>query len=74
MKRKLYRIYLKVVELGKKNPLTGQRVVESPIEEYMPYLRKQFPDASSIYVELLEEFEREEPEESADTESIIILG
>lgn len=66
----LYRINFKIVEPRK--TLSGQRVVEVPIDRYIEFIRKQHPDATYVYMELIEEFEQ--PEESADEESVIILG
>lgn len=72
MKRKFYRIAMKVVELD--NVFISGRVVREPIEEYMKFLRRAHPDASSIYVELMEEFEDDDDESAQAAESVIILG
>ena len=71
MKRTLYRIFLRVVERGE--TYSGQRVIEVPIPEYMKKLYRDFPDAVSIYVELLNEFEQEDESQTA-RESVIIIG
>jgi hypothetical protein len=69
----LYRIKYKVVE-GKLTS-SGVRVVEKPIDQYIEFIRKTHPDAEIVYLELIEEFEQEEPEESGTAkESVIILG
>lgn len=70
MKRTLYRIRLKVMEQGKL--YEGTRVVEVPIPEYLKKLYRDFPDAASIYVELLNEFEQED-ESATARESVIIV-
>jgi hypothetical protein len=72
MKRKFYRIAYKVVELG--NVYIGGRVVSEPIQDYMKFFRRTYPDASSVYVELMEEFEDDDDESATATESVIIMG
>ncbi len=68
----LYRIRYKIVE--PKTTLEGVRVVEMPIDRYIESLRKQHPDAASIYLELIEEFEQADVDEDGDYEGVIILG
>lgn len=66
----LYRIQYKIIEPTKF--LAGVRVVEESIDKYIEFLRKTHPDASVIYLELLEEFEA--PASETAKESVIILG
>lgn len=68
----LYRIKCKVIEPPDK-VYEGERVVEQPVDRYIDFLHKTHPDASYIYLELLEEFEQEEIPLSA-TGSMIVLG
>lgn len=66
----LYRIKFKVVE--PKREMAGERVVEMPLERYIETLRRNHPEASSIYMELVSQWDVED--ESISEESIIIMG
>lgn len=63
-----YRIRYKVN--GPNKSALGTRVVTLPIARYIDVIRKEYPDATLIYLELEEEFE---VEEETATESIIIM-
>lgn len=63
-----YRIRYKVN--GPNKAALGTRVVTLPIARYIDVIRKEYPDATLIYLELEEEFE---VEEETATESIIIM-
>lgn len=73
MLRKFYRIYYRVVELSGAIH-TGGRVITEPIDEYMKVFRRTYPDATSVYMELREEFEDDDDESATAEESVIILG
>lgn len=72
MKRRYYRIYYKVCEGGAVH--TGGRVITEPLDEYIKYMRKTYPEASSVYMEVREEFEDDDDESATAKESVIILG
>lgn len=65
----LYRIKYLIHENGA--TYSGVRVVDEPIAEYIITIRKQYADATNVYLELLEEFERSDSVEEA---GVIIMG
>lgn len=69
--RTLYRIKYRICEPVR--VLAGERIVEQPLDVYIKTLRKNHPDAQSIYMELLEEYE-EDDESATSIESVIIMG
>lgn len=68
---KQYKINLRVFETGRY--FESIRIVDEPINEYLPKVHKQFPDATSVYMELLDEYD--EPEvKSESSDSVIHLS
>jgi hypothetical protein len=66
-----YRIKFKIVEGPKL--YSGTRIVDSPIDEYMRHVHKTYPEATYVYIELIEEIEVKDEEASASAEGLIIL-
>lgn len=72
MLRKFYRVAYRVVERGE--VFVGGRVITEPVDEFVKVIRREHPDASSTYIELMEEFEDDDDESATARESVIIMG
>ena len=66
-----YRIQYKIVEGAKL--YSGTRIVEVPLDQYIEFVRKTYPEASTVYLELVEEIESNDELDYSSGESIIIL-
>lgn len=69
---KKYRIRYKIVEAGLTTE--GIRNVDKSIGEHVIVVRKEYPDATIVYMELLEEYEEVETSMSFSADAMIVLG